>query len=344
MVAAAAMLSTHDAAEAAFAAAPSAEKMARENAALRGIVEAQGREIAEMRAGGVAVEGARPATTTTSRRSSSPPSTHDAQVGPHGILTNDLELGRNIAGAREAMLGMEGHPGEDLLQGRRHLQQGDPACSNVAEVSWGPLFFGAAACGHFSASLWGSIDHTCHSYMCDNDANGTGLCVFGGFCDAMCGFCAREPEGELSLGINTSVEVTEFDSPNNPNYHNLTVTAGQTYRVRAFPDEPAVRSMLVIVRNPDGKPIRRAVSNSGRSIRDLSAWGPRTPIELQAEVRDTEMGCAGDTHLDIVFTAAVDGVYSVGLSQETDAAFNRAADMSTHEFTMQVRVTPLLFI
>ena len=189
-------------------------------------------------------------------------------------------------------------------------------------------------------SVWSGIDHICHTFFCVDSANGTNLCNAAHLCNAMCGFCAREPEGMLTLAQNSSIEVTTADSTNNPRYRTLAATAGQIYRVRAFPDMDAVpaaaRSLLLIIRNPAGKTIRRAYSNTGNPIRASDDWMERTPAELEAEMHDAEMGCAGATHLDILFQAAEDGIYSIGLAQMTNTDMSRG-NMSIHEFTLQWR-------
>ena len=344
-----------------------AEEVERENAALRGMVAERDREIAALRARTSAGQGRhdRAAPAAGRRRLSTLGApTLGRQAPPRGPapIGNDMfstDLMGQLKLAREFVLDKldEGHPGQDFRQpeARRHLQQG-AWCGNVAELlSWGPAFggiggphlLGTHACGHVVATSpqWGSIDHVCHSYLCDSDANGTNLCVMAGMCDAMCGFCASDPEGELTLGQNFSVDITAADSTNTPRYHTLSAIAGQIYRVRAFPDleaDPVVRSMLLVVRNPDGNPIRRAVSNTGTPIRDTAEFVHRTAAELEAEPHDTEMGCSDDNHLDILFKAVQDGVYTIGLSQATDSMLTRTADISVYNFSKQWRgVIPL---
>jgi hypothetical protein len=310
-------------------------------------IEAQASEIAALRVGSAAA-GQQP-TAATSRRHLASKVSPDFRAATakknNRARTPDFEMEHlNRMGELRDLIMNEGLPGEEA---RRHLQDA-PSCSNFAEEGYGgfmPQVLGTHACGHLAMSTWGDFNHVCHSQFCDSVAgagNGSNLCVMAGMCDAMCGFCGNGPVGELALGQNVTVEVTEEDSPNNPRYRSLSATAGRTYRVRAFPDleaVPAVRSMLLVVRNPDGKPIRRAVSNTGNPIRASAEFVDRTPAELEAEPRDTEMGCIGDTHIDILFKPTKTGVYTIGLSQATDAAFTRLETMSPAEFSLQWRGT-----
>eukprot|EP01046_Picozoa_sp_COSAG06_P029965 COSAG06_NODE_2819_length_6234_cov_2.814996_1_plen_1898_part_00 len=304
---------------------PAATELEQQNAALRRLVKAQGHEITAMRAGGAATKRRR------GRHLSLPTASHLTE----GSAANnvDAELQGLIDVAGRAL------PGRRRLQ-TEHVQLQDNSCSNDGEVGEAPQYVGNMLCGHVMSNTWGSIDHTCHSYFCGADENGTNLCSGAHLCDAMCGFCARESEAVLQLGHNSSVEVTATDFSNDPHYHSLSAEAGRVYRIRAFPDlesQPAVLSMLLVIRNPSGKPIRRAMSNTGTPLRDNTAWVNRTLTELEAEARDVELGCVGNTHLDIVFKATQDGIYSIGLAQATDSAYSRPDNMTVHEFTMQWR-------
>ena len=106
----------------------------------------------------------------------------------------------------------------------------------------------------------------------------------------------------LTLAQNSTVEVTTADSTNNPRYRTLTATAVNLPRpcVPGHGCSSCAAGILLIIRNPAGKTIRRAMSNTGNPIRASGDWMERTPAELEADTHDAEMGCAGAT-LDILF-------------------------------------------
>jgi hypothetical protein len=205
---------------------------------------------------------------------------------------------------------------------------------------------------------------------------GHAVCAAAFVCDAACGNCQSPPIANLTLGINTTVPIdTRFnngtgDMPNTPKYYSLYATEGHTYRIRAFPDTVnKINSMILIVADSFGDPIRRAISNSGAAIntshtifirrtlvRNFPVVGvlihvhdflacakvtDRVELQIQSDLndqqRDAEMGCAGDTHLSIIFKALHTGEYKVGLAQVVDTVAPRSAFASDLDFGVQWR-------
>ena len=132
--------------------------------------------------------------------------------------------------------------------------------------------------------------------------------------------------------------VSADDSPNDPKYRLLRARAGEVYRVRAYPGEN-VRSILAVVVDPSGKPIRRALTGTGELINPPTVFSILNLADLEAEQRDCESFCKGDRHVDILFRTLVAGDYKVGVCQVTDAKYERAdfpaGDAGDHQCTIE---------
>jgi hypothetical protein len=182
------------------------------------------------------------------------------------------------------------------------------------------------------------------------DDKGTGMgghavCGAAFCCDAMCGNCQSPPVANLTLGkLKTVLVDTRFnngtgDMPNTPKYYSLQAVQGRTYRIQAFPDTVnKIKSMLVIVADPTGDPIRRALSNNGAPKNvNHKVFVHRTLQDLEGEDRDADLGCAGDTHISVIFKALHTGEYKIGLTQLTDSPKPRSAFKTYQEYGKQWR-------
>ena len=123
-------------------------------------------------------------------------------------------------------------------------------------------------------SLALGLNMICDLVFCPEvNADGLGstgghLCQAAHFCNAMCGFCQNPSAGEvLPDGTTTDVVVHATDVSNSPAYYDISFVAGQTYRFQGWTQENVTTALMILV-DPSGYPIRRANTNTGRTLGD----------------------------------------------------------------------------
>ena len=128
---------------------------------------------------------------------------------------------------------------------------------------------------------------------------GGSLCRLAHMCNAMCGFCQNPSAGEvLPDGTTTDVVVHATDVSNSPTYYDISFVAGQTYRFQGWTQENVTTALMILV-DPSGYPIRRANTNTGRTLgeryEDLDLAG------LNNLKHDSLTGCVGERESPLTF-------------------------------------------
>ena len=204
------------------------------------------------------------------------------------------------------------------IAARRRLQ-GLPPCYNFGEMFFAVPLLGQTSCGHMVASL--GIEVMCSLQYCpEMNAGGHGhmggqLCPFAHACDALCGFCQMPAMPEpLRPSVPRTVEISASISQvlaNVPTYHSFDVVAGRTYRFRAWAeDETALKSVLLLLVDSTGYPIRRSITQRGHG---LDPTLDPTLDDISSTKRDTTDGCRGDTQASVVYKAEESATFQVGV-------------------------------
>ena len=128
---------------------------------------------------------------------------------------------------------------------------------------------------------------------------GGDLCPAAHMCNALCGFCQNPSVGEvLPDGSTTDVVVHATDVSNSHTYYDINFVAGRTYRFQGWTQENVTTALMILV-DPSGYPIRRANTNTGRTLgdryEDLDLAG------LNNLKHDSLTGCVGERESPLTF-------------------------------------------
>ena len=132
--------------------------------------------------------------------------------------------------------------------------------------------------------------------------------------------------------------VHEQDFYNSPIYYDVDFVEGRTYRFRGWAGE-SVHSLMMILADPGGTPIRRAMTSLGNTL-DKS-FEQLNMSRLNALHRDAGKRCVGDTAAEIIYKATETAVYKIGVGQATDSRHPRSNYESDLDFSFQWRGSAL---
>ena len=166
------------------------------------------------------------------------------------------------------------------------------------------LQIGEKFCGKIGSTASG-YNYMCDMYFCpEMNADGHGhmganLCPNAHMCNAMCGYCQNPSVGEVLPDGSTTDVVVHATSSNIPTYYDISFVAGQTYRFQGWTQENITTALMILV-DPSGYPIRRANTNTGRTVgdkfEDLDFSG------LNNIKHDAASGCVGERNITVKFT------------------------------------------